>query len=310
MIRKRIKDTPRQKPGGFEVRGASGPRSSIAQETREYGGKPDLSLSSLTSGLAQNRLPPQLSKAEEAKRKKSRAWVREMVFVMITALAISALVRAVLIQTFYIPSASMENTLMVDDAILVTKMAPKLSPLNRGDTVVFKDRENWLGEDPGAKKPQGFAATGLGAKIAEAMVFLGLRPETSDSHLVKRVIGTGGDRVRCCTVDGRLEINGKAVDEMYLHPSATRASVVDFDVTVPPDHLWVLGDNRNNSGDSRSHMADPSEGFIPLDDVVGRAFLAVWPLDRVGMLSNSCAFYGVPDPVAKTETPAQPSAKK
>ncbi|WP_278971602.1 signal peptidase I [Mobiluncus mulieris] len=222
-------------------------------------------------------------------------WYFELIAVVITMLTISSLVRTFLLQPFYIPSASMQNTLMVNDSVLVAKTAPRYSPLNRGDIVVFRDTENWLqsGREGLVKKK---APNPVLGGIKRFMIFAGLAPEDAQGFVIKRVMGMGGDTVTCCDEDGLLNINGKAIDEDYTLNTGV-ASEVKFNVVVPKGSLWVMGDNRNHSADSRYHMDSPSGGFVSEKQVVGRAFVVVWPLEHMRFISPSCAFYNIPKPV-------------
>lgn len=210
---------------------------------------------------------------------------KELGMVVVAALIISALIRAFIVQVFVIPSGSMENTLMPEDRILVSKLVPTFRDLNRGDVVVFTDTQGWLNKSNDAAK------TDL---ITKALVFIGLRPETSEQHIVKRIIGMPGDHVKCCTAQGQIEVNGVPIDESgYLKPGEV-PSEEPFDVTVPKDHLWLMGDNRSHSADSRAHSSGAGAGFVPIKDVVGRAFLIMYPFDRFGRVTTTKAFTGVP----------------
>lgn len=220
-------------------------------------------------------------------KRRSPLWstVRETFLVILVAVVISALIKAFLLQAFQIPSSSMENTLEVNDRILVTKLTPSLRKLNRGDIVVFSDSQNWL--DQKQQKPAHSAFT-------SGLILLGLRPDDSNNHLVKRIIGLPGDHVQCCDVNKNLKVNGVSIVETpYLKPGVA-PSEVPFDVTVPPGKLWVMGDNRANSEDSRFHMQEPGQGFVPISDVTGRAFVTMWPLSRIHTLKNTEVFAAVP----------------
>jgi signal peptidase I len=217
------------------------------------------------------------------RRKRSRAWIvtREFVIVIVLALALSALVRAVLVQAFYVPSASMETTLMPSDRIVASKLTTRLGGVSRGEVVVFKDPANWLSEP--APPPAGWRGT-----AQQALTFIGLLPSDTGNDLVKRVIGIGGDRVACCDSAGRIVLNGKPLDEDYIIGPTDQ---VRFDVEVPKNAMFVLGDNRGDSRDSRYHLNE-ADGSVPIDNVVGRVFLIIWPFDRADIVSIP-AVYGV-----------------
>ena len=184
---------------------------------------------------------------------------------------------------FYIPSGSMENTLLVGDRVFVNKLTTRFGEVHRGDVVVFRDPANWLSEST-APQP-----TGLSGAVRRALEFVGLAPSSSDDDLIKRVIGVGGDTVACCDAKGRLTVNGVPLDEPYLYPGDV-PSEQKFKVTVPQGELWVMGDHRSVSEDSRVHIGEPGGGFVPEDDVVGRAFVVVWPLDRFRTLHRPDTF--------------------
>ncbi len=208
------------------------------------------------------------------------AAVREIAIVVVMALGLSFVVKTWLLQAFFIPSGSMEDTLLVGDRVIVSKLTPGPVDLKRGDVVVFRDPGGWLD----AVAP--VTRSGVSGAIHDGLVFVGLMPAESEDHLIKRVIGLPGDQVVCCTTDGGLMINGVAIDEPYLKPGDDPSSL-EFDITVPAGHLWVMGDHRSDSEDSRFH--DPSEtgrdGAVPIDAVTGRAVATVWPLSRADWLS-------------------------
>lgn len=216
-------------------------------------------------------------------------FVRETLIVLVVAVAISALVKTFLIQSFYIPSLSMWDTLDKNDRIMVSKLVPKVRDLYRGDVIVFKDPDNWLGThaQPQTKNWRYYLDQGL--------VAVGLEADKSNSYLVKRLIGLPGDHVQCCEAQGRLVVNGTPINEPYLLPGVSPSETA-FDVTVPKGRLWVMGDNRPGSADSRAHVDSPSRGFVPIDDVVGRAFVVMWPIDHWRTLNNTDAFVKVPSP--------------
>ncbi|UNX55896.1 signal peptidase I [Georgenia sp. TF02-10] len=223
-------------------------------------------------------------------RPRRGGWFRETFTVLVSALVLSVLIKTFLAQAFYIPSGSMEDTLELGDRVMVNKLAPNPFDLQRGDVVVFVDPDGWLGELPPDTRPA------WQRTVAEVLTWVGLLPQDAGQHLIKRVIGLGGDEVACCTAEGQLTVNGEPLEEPYLKPGAA-PSETEFDVVVPADHVWVMGDNRSNSADSRAHLGDPGGGMVPVDEIVGRAFVVLWPLDRIALLNNpEDTFAGVPDP--------------
>lgn len=204
-------------------------------------------------------------------------FLRDLAVIFLAALVISFLVKTFLVRPFYIPSPSMADTLEVDDRVIVSLLTPDLIQLERGDVVVFEDPDGWL-PAPQADQPEG--VTGA---VDWFLTFVGLAPDDSHGYLIKRVIGLPGDHVVCCNDFGQITINGVPIDEsayVRLEEEGLPASGTDFDVTVPEGHLWVMGDNRYHSADSRAHMDDPTGGFVPVSDVVGRAIVVSWPVGR------------------------------
>ncbi|MFI1963595.1 signal peptidase I [Streptomyces pathocidini] len=175
------------------------------------------------------------------------------------------------VQPFLIPSRSMEPTLRVGDRVLVNKLAYRFgNQPRRGDVVVFDGTGSFAPEGDG-----GNPVTGL---LRKAAATVGLA-EPTETDYVKRVVGVGGDRVVCCDRRGRISVNGEAVDEGYLHPG-DRPSRVPFDIAVPEGTLWMMGDHRDNSRDSRDHLGEPGGGMVPVEKVVGRADWIGWPYGR------------------------------
>jgi signal peptidase I len=236
------------------------------------------------SHAAPERPDPQSGKPEGLATRRRWSFLRELPAIVVIALVISMLIKIVLVQAFFIPSASMEPTLhgcpgCLGDRVLVSKTFSHTGGIRRGDIVVFRDSSGWL--------PQVTPTAGLRSRIADGLEFIGLAPASVESDLIKRVIGLGGD-----TVEGRggkVYVNGVRLDEPYVFPGNS-PSESNFKVTVPAGKLWVMGDHRDDSADSRAHQQDPGRGFVPASDVVGRAFLIVWPLDRAGFLHHPATF--------------------
>jgi signal peptidase I len=205
------------------------------------------------------------------------AWLKEIATVVVIAVVLSFLIKTFLFRAFFIPSESMVHTLDVDDRIFVNLLVPEPFSLSRGDVVVFRDTKGWLPAAP--EKTEGPFTW-----VQDGLTFVGLLPDNSEQHLVKRVIGLPGDHVVCCDAGGKLTINGTAIDEKYIN-AAEVPQVRNFDVTVPEGKVWVMGDNRNHSADSRAHM-DADGGFIDMADLEGKAAVIAWPLSRITTLDN------------------------
>lgn len=218
------------------------------------------------------------------------AFLIDLVVILATALVLSLLIKTFLIRSFFIPSGSMLETLQIDDRIIVNQLTPALYPINRGDVVVFKDPGGWLGpETPEPTDP-------VVVTVDWLLSVFGITAPDSKQHLVKRVIGIEGDQVICCDTEGKITVNGVPITEGYISPGQA-PSTVEFDVTVPKGSLWVLGDNRGNSEDSRFHGDLPSKGFVSNDWVVGRAMIISWPVENWNFLDNySDVFKDIPKP--------------
>lgn len=248
--------------------------------------------------------PSSRSGATVAPARRRRGWLtflRDVVVIVLIAVLVSFLVKTFLVRSFYIPSGSMEDTLHINDRILVDEITPRFGGYERGDIIVFQDPGGWLPPSAEPARPPVVEA------VDWVLALVGLSAPDSDDHLVKRVIGLPGDHVVCCNALGQITINGVPIDETdYIKvPSGESAASGDpFDVVVPENSLWVLGDNRYRSKDSRYNQDQPGDGFVPVDNVVGRAFLVTWPLDRFGTLDfHHDDFSGVPEPSEEAPAP-------
>ncbi len=230
-----------------------------------------------------------------APRRKGRGllgFLRDLVVIVVVAFLISFLLKTFLVRSFYIPSGSMEHTLEVQDKILVNQLVPQPFGVSRGDVVVFKDPGGWLN----------LATVPDPSPVEKVLQAIGLAADTSAEYVVKRVIGIGGDHVVCCDAEGRVTVNDAPLDEPYavIPEGETRASAIDFDVVVPEHSVWVMGDNRYSSKDSRYNQDQPGRGFVSEDEIVGRAFLLNWPLGRLSWLgSYPETFVGVEEAAEK-----------
>ena len=250
------------------------------------------------AGRPQTRREVRLEQRRQRRAQRSAmsnllAVLKEVGIVVSLAVVLSLLVKTFLVQPFHIPSGSMENTLIKDDRVVVSKLTPGPFDVQRGDVIVFTDPGQWLGNPPPKQR----------SALQSVLIFLGLAPDDSDDHLVKRVIGLPGDRVECCSVDGRIIVNGVPIVEPYVKIGDTPAGGRPaFDIRVPEGHVWVMGDHRSDSADSRAHDdGTGAKGSVPLDSIQGKAVAVVWPVARWSMISTpSEAFSSVPPPAATT----------
>ena len=211
---------------------------------------------------------------QDQKPKKQRSFWKELPLLIGIALVLALLIKTFLVQAFSIPSDSMQNTLQQGDRVLVDKLTPWFgSEPDRGEVVVFHDPDKWLAGEP-APNPNA---------IQTALSWIGLMPSAEEKDLIKRVVGVAGDTIECKGT-GPLKVNGKALNEPYVYAGNTPCSVDDqggqFKVTVPKGKIWVMGDHRQNSLDSRYHQQDQHQGFVPVGNVVGRAIVIAWPPTR------------------------------
>jgi signal peptidase I len=209
--------------------------------------------------------------------------LRELPILVILALLVSLLIKSFLVQFFYIPSGSMENTLQIKDRVAVNRVPFIGNNVSRGDVIVFRDPAGWL---PEASSVSGNRVTNA---IREGLVIVGVIPNPAKQYLVKRVIGVAGDKV--VAKDQVLTINGKPTYEPYIFAGNT-PSDTDFNITVPEGKVWVMGDHRGASGDSRVHQDDVNNGMVPVEKITGRVIATIWPLSQIGFISSQ-------DPLSK-----------
>jgi signal peptidase I len=231
--------------------------------------------------------------ARRVKRRRQRSAIKEIPLLIGVALLIALVLKTFLVQAFVIPSGSMEQTIRIGDRVLVDKLTPWFgSKPTRGDVVVFKDPGGWLeDEQPIEKKDDPIVVK----QVKQGLTFIGLLPSDNERDLIKRVVATGGDTVKCCDTQGRVTVNGMPLNEQpYLHPN-NQPSTVPFEVTVPAGRLWVMGDHRSNSADSRSHRTEKYGGTVSEDEVVGRAMVIAWPVGHWTRLEEPDTFASVPD---------------
>jgi signal peptidase I len=240
------------------------------------------------SAPAAERVRPDRSSGGQA-----LSFLKELLIVVVGAVIVSSLLRAFVGQMFIIPSESMESTLLRGDRVVVQK----ITGFDRGDVVVFRDPGGWLSEPVEERRP-----------FDRVLEFVGLPTKSTPGHLIKRVIGLPGDTVVCCDEANRITINGYSLDESsYLYVDSDGVQVnpsdVRFHVVVPAGRIFVMGDHRDVSADSRCHLSDLSTtqskgevAFVPLDNVVGPAFAIVAPFSRASRLHRPANFVEVPAP--------------
>lgn len=212
--------------------------------------------------------------ARPERQSRLRGW-RSVVVAIVLALVVWGVIRAALFDVFYIPSGSMEPLLAPGDRIAVARSLIDQEPIRRGDVVVFDGR--------GSFAPLNSGRGWVGDLVQGAGEWFGIVP--NETVYVKRVIGVGGDHVRCCTAAGNIEVNGQPLVEPYVYPGDA-PSAQPFDVVVPAGRLWLLGDHRSESSDSRALLGAPGGGLVRADKVIGRPVAILWPLDRLGGLTT------------------------
>lgn len=209
--------------------------------------------------------------------RRKRSFFQEFPVLIVVALLVSLFIKTFLVQFFYIPSGSMENTLQVNDRVAVNRIPFISNNIERGDVIVFRDPDNWLPAADISESP--FVI----AKLKAGLVAVGVLPNPAKQYLVKRVVGVAGDHVICCNTDGKLTVNGEVMNEPYIF-AGNVPSDMNFDVTVPKNKVWVMGDHRGASADSRYHQDDINKGFVPVNRITGRVIAVIWPLKNISLV--------------------------
>ncbi|MFD3478134.1 signal peptidase I [Streptomyces sp. NPDC058695] len=263
----------------------------------------------LPTGTRRAGTPPLPGRAErrrlarKVKRRRQRSALKEIPLLIGVALLIALVLKTFLVQAFVIPSGSMEQTIRIGDRVLVDKLTPWFGAKpHRGDVVVFKDPGKWLEQEQGAKKD---APVGV-KQVKEGLTWIGLLPSDDERNLIKRVIAVGGDTVKCCDKQGRVTVNGTPLNEPYIHPGDV-PSKFEFEVKVPKGRLFVMGDHRSNSADSRFHRTEPFSGTVSEKSVVGRARVIAWPVGHWTTLPEPDTYATVAAAQSRSAAARQPS---
>ncbi|MFJ2091821.1 signal peptidase I [Streptomyces sp. NPDC087901] len=274
---------------------------------RHVAADPEIPLPTGTRPTAARSLPTRAERrklARKVKRKRRRSAVKEIPLLITVALVIALVLKTFLVQAFVIPSGSMEQTIRIGDRVLVDKLTPWFgSKPQRGDVVVFKNPSDWPPPNPVGESKESPVVI---KQVKELLTFIGLLPSDDEQDLIKRVVAVGGDTVRCCEKAGRLTVNGVAVDEPYVFPGDS-PSTIKFEVKVPAGRIFVMGDHRSNSADSRFHLDKTGNGTVSEDAVVGRAVVIAWPFGHWHQLEERSTFSSVPDARAGTAAAPAPS---
>ncbi len=263
-------------------------------------------------GVSSNGSSAATEPAEAASKKRRMSGWRELPVLIVVALTIALVIKSFVVQAFWIPSSSMEDTLMApSDRVLVNKLVYHFRSIQPGDIIVFNGDGSW-NPNPPAKPPSSILVRAyddtLGWLFHQIGGLFGTPADPVD--FIKRVIGTPGDRVACCNAQGLVTVNGVPLHESsYLYPGAA-PSQIRFNIVVPPGRLWVMGDNRQISDDSRLRMSDPGGGTIAENKVIGRAFVVIWPPSHWKILSIPSTFSqpGI-NGVSAARAPGQASAE-
>ena len=242
------------------------------------------------SGLAYHGRAERRKLQRKVKRKRRRSALREIPLLVGVAVVIAVVLKTFLVQAFVIPSGSMEQTIQIGDRVLVDKLTPWFgSKPKRGDVVVFRDPGSWLEQEQAKPKDDPIVVK----QIKQGLIAIGLLPSDNDRDLIKRVVAVGGDTVKCCDTQGRVTVNQVPLDEPYVY-AGNKPSDFAFEVKVPAGRLWVMGDHRANSADSRYHRSEAYSGTVSEDNVVGRAMVIAWPIGHMTRLEEPDTYASVP----------------
>ncbi|QNE74686.1 signal peptidase I [Streptomyces finlayi] len=241
--------------------------------------------------------------ARKVKRRRRRSAAKEIPLLILVALLIALVLKTFLVQAFVIPSGSMEQTIQIGDRVLVDKLTPWFgSKAERGDVVVFNNPSDWTPPVTVQEEESPVVVK----QVKQALTAVGLLPSDDEHDLIKRVIAIGGDTVKCCDEDGRITVNGVPLDEPYLYPG-NPPSTLEFEVKVPAGRIFVMGDHRSNSADSRFHLDKTANGTVSEDAVVGRAVVIAWPIGHWRKLEEPDTYASVPNARAGTTEASTPS---
>lgn len=222
-----------------------------------------------------------VEKPKGGKRRRENSALKEYSLIVLYAVLIAFILKTFVLRGFYIPSSSMEDTLQINDRVFVNVAGSLFGEAERGDIIVFKDTQGWM------------PVSNTSNPVRDALSFVGVMPDSSSNYLVKRVIGVGGDHI-VGSPDGTITINGVKLDEPYVKTGVSPTDI-PFDVIVPANSYFVMGDNRSNSADSRYHIETGTE-FINEADVEGEVFVVAWPLSNFKLMNGTDeVFTNIPD---------------
>ncbi|GAA0974814.1 signal peptidase I [Nocardiopsis tropica] len=274
-----VQDEDSARPGPEERSSATGSR--VPEDSGASG------VSEVVGQEPEEKADAEMSKSQSSEKKGS-FW-KELPILIVIAVVLAFVIRTWVMQAFYIPSTSMENTLLVGDRVLVNKVVYQIRDIERGEVVVFNGNGSW--DDPNTVTVPEPTNPVAGA-FSWVQQQLGAAP--TGKEYIKRVIGLPGDTVECCDEQNRILVNGVPLEEdAYLYPGSVASHTEFGPVEVPEGHLWLMGDHRAISYDSRLNQNNPGGGAVPIDHVVGRAFVIIWPFNQVGGLGVPESFEAV-----------------